>query len=125
MYNLSVDTAHTFFVGEGQWLVHNCGEDFVPGTVFEKTFKTKDGDYFFAANTRVDGKTLYLEDVVAYPTAGGTPSPGISAARAGVRELAEQARVAGFDELVISGMRYKDGKPVRMETLTIPLGGKK
>jgi hypothetical protein len=23
MYNLSVDTAHTFFVGEGQWLVHN------------------------------------------------------------------------------------------------------
>jgi hypothetical protein len=26
MYNLTVDTAHTFFVGEGQWLVHNaCG----------------------------------------------------------------------------------------------------
>jgi hypothetical protein len=24
MYNLSVETAHTFFVGEGQWLVHNC-----------------------------------------------------------------------------------------------------
>jgi hypothetical protein len=23
MYNLSVDAAHTFFVGEGQWLVHN------------------------------------------------------------------------------------------------------
>jgi hypothetical protein len=26
MYNLTVDTAHTFFVGEGRWLVHNmCG----------------------------------------------------------------------------------------------------
>ena len=25
MYNLTVDTAHTFFVGEGQWLVHNTG----------------------------------------------------------------------------------------------------
>lgn len=25
MYNLYVDTAHTFFVGDGQWLVHNCG----------------------------------------------------------------------------------------------------
>jgi hypothetical protein len=24
MYNLSVDTAHTYFVGHGQWLVHNC-----------------------------------------------------------------------------------------------------
>jgi hypothetical protein len=23
MYNLTVDTAHTFFVGKGQWLVHN------------------------------------------------------------------------------------------------------
>jgi hypothetical protein len=28
MYNLTVDQVHTFFVGEGQWLVHNssCGE---------------------------------------------------------------------------------------------------
>jgi hypothetical protein len=24
MYNLTVDTAHTFYVGEGQWLVHNA-----------------------------------------------------------------------------------------------------
>lgn len=23
MYNLSVETAHTYYVGEGQWLVHN------------------------------------------------------------------------------------------------------
>lgn len=25
MYNLTVDTAHTSFVGEGEWLVHNTG----------------------------------------------------------------------------------------------------
>lgn len=25
MYNLTVDQAHTFFVGRGQWLVHNAG----------------------------------------------------------------------------------------------------
>ncbi len=24
MYNLTVDEAHTFFVGDGAWLVHNC-----------------------------------------------------------------------------------------------------
>ena len=24
MYNLTVDEAHTFFVGDGDWLVHNC-----------------------------------------------------------------------------------------------------
>lgn len=27
MYNLTVDEAHTYFVGEGQWLVHNDCED--------------------------------------------------------------------------------------------------
>jgi RHS repeat-associated protein len=26
MYNLTVDVAHTFFVGEGEWLVHNCAD---------------------------------------------------------------------------------------------------
>jgi hypothetical protein len=25
MYDLTVDVVHTYFVGEGQWLVHNCG----------------------------------------------------------------------------------------------------
>jgi hypothetical protein len=27
MYNLTVDEAHTFFVGDGQWLVHNCSRE--------------------------------------------------------------------------------------------------
>lgn len=31
MYNLEVETAHTYFVGEGQWLVHNsCGDLVTP-----------------------------------------------------------------------------------------------
>jgi hypothetical protein len=30
MYNLSVETAHTFYVGEGQWLVHNAGCVYFP-----------------------------------------------------------------------------------------------
>jgi hypothetical protein len=29
MYNLTVDEAHTYFVGEGQWLVHNSCDDWV------------------------------------------------------------------------------------------------
>jgi hypothetical protein len=28
MYNLTVEIAHTFFVGEGEWLVHNCGPSY-------------------------------------------------------------------------------------------------
>ncbi len=30
MYDLTVDRAHTFFVGDGGWLVHNCGGRGVP-----------------------------------------------------------------------------------------------
>ena len=32
MYNLTVAEAHTFYVGDGDWLVHNCGDvdDAVP-----------------------------------------------------------------------------------------------
>src|SRR5260221_7510655 len=30
MYNLTVDKAHTFFVGQQQWLVHNLGENCEP-----------------------------------------------------------------------------------------------
>jgi hypothetical protein len=30
MYNLTVEVAHTFFVGEGEWLVHNCGPGDLP-----------------------------------------------------------------------------------------------
>lgn len=26
MYNLTVEVDHTYFVGDGQWLVHNCGD---------------------------------------------------------------------------------------------------
>jgi hypothetical protein len=36
MYNLTVEVAHTFFVGEGAWLVHNCGPN-LPGTgIYDK-----------------------------------------------------------------------------------------
>ena len=34
MYNLTVATAHTFFVGDGRWLVHNCGAPTKPGQQF-------------------------------------------------------------------------------------------
>ncbi|MCE7989395.1 MAG: hypothetical protein DYG89_50225 [Caldilinea sp. CFX5] len=40
MYNLTVAVAHTFFVGEQQWLVHNCGgsRGRLPGpTIDERT----------------------------------------------------------------------------------------
>lgn len=35
MYNLTVDTAHTFFVGEGQWLVHNDCDFWLSGDLIK------------------------------------------------------------------------------------------
>jgi hypothetical protein len=38
MYNLTVDEAHTFFVGDGEWLVHNCGDQLeLPGREWQYT----------------------------------------------------------------------------------------
>jgi hypothetical protein len=49
MYNLSVATAHTFFVGEGRWLVHNsCGfSSGKPPHIAEVTV-TRDGEEVFS-----------------------------------------------------------------------------
>lgn len=33
MYNLTVEGAHTFFVGDGQWLVHNAGGTGCDGSI--------------------------------------------------------------------------------------------
>ena len=38
MYNLTVDIAHTFYVGDGDWLVHNCGDvDEITEGIYEFT----------------------------------------------------------------------------------------
>jgi hypothetical protein len=40
MYNLTVDEAHTFYVGEGQWLVHNA----CSGTILSRNLGGEAGD---------------------------------------------------------------------------------
>jgi RHS repeat-associated protein len=78
MYNLTVDTAHTFFVGEGQWLVHNdCGIDlanFKPqpnkGTAFSGVYDIDTGDMLL----RPSGNTTL---------ANGLPAPGTVPPRRG------------------------------------------
>jgi len=47
MYNLTVADAHTFFVGDGEWLVHNCGS-IVTGTYKElRSAGLKDAHHIF------------------------------------------------------------------------------
>lgn len=44
MYNFTVDTAHTYFVGEGQWLVHNACKPFEVGMTDDLYAKSEVGD---------------------------------------------------------------------------------
>ena len=45
MYNLTIDQAHTFFVGEGQWLVHNaCRVYRIEGSINQRLIITPDGN---------------------------------------------------------------------------------
>ena len=41
MYNLEIAQDHTFTVGDGKWIVHNCGG--VPDDTFDNSFKGLDG----------------------------------------------------------------------------------
>ncbi len=52
MYNLTVAEAHTYFVGVGRWLVHNCKKigdrsvaDMAGNTSFQPTQDSVDGSY--------------------------------------------------------------------------------
>ncbi len=59
MYNLTVDEAHTFFVGEGQWLVHNTDDCWLgpkPTGLQDPDLKDLvDDDFRFQSSTRNGG----------------------------------------------------------------------
>jgi hypothetical protein len=53
MYNLTVDEAYTFFVGDGEWLVHNLCDTLVLETA-------EDGSVFAYGRDDVTGETVGL-----------------------------------------------------------------
>ena len=75
MYNLTVGAAHTYFVGDGQWLVHNCESlpntankalQQLPGRLKATTIAVsldENGNPILAVYNRTEGGT---EDVVQY-----------------------------------------------------------
>ncbi|MBV6396583.1 MAG: hypothetical protein HFACDABA_02183 [Anaerolineales bacterium] len=70
MYNLTVDTAHTFFVGEGQWLVHNdCG--FSPPDRLARVFNADllDSATTLAKPGDVDAFVTSADDIAGITTA--------------------------------------------------------
>lgn len=72
MYNLSVDTAHTYFVGEQQWLVHNdcswkinAGDLGIVGELdqFDVTFTLRDDSYSSMYFDIVEGNIMNQAEV--------------------------------------------------------------
>ena len=62
MYNLTVAEAHTFFVGDGQWLVHNCNPS------YPKDFATKNTKNWSAQfNSERDARALAREKLGKNP----------------------------------------------------------
>ena len=64
MYNLTVAAAHTYFVGDGQWLVHNdCDiffKNFQEGSGFSGVFDPETGHFII----RPSGDTLLKDGTV-------------------------------------------------------------
>ncbi len=74
MYNLTVAAAHTFFVGEGQWLVHNKCKDAVLGiNTYLDSFTSKVGGENYTQWWWTNGGTLISLDDFKRAVNNGSP----------------------------------------------------
>lgn len=71
MYNLTVDKAHTFYVGDGQWLVHNCEDAFDDLAKLRQSLELEDTDVL--ARFDIDGESFYGKNApgIVYPRPAG------------------------------------------------------
>jgi hypothetical protein len=85
MYDLTVESVHTFFVGEQQWLVHNCdfivtpkGEAIpVPEGATGPTVARNNKGFVFDGGSGGNGLDSRVSGVrVMDPTPAKAPSPG-------------------------------------------------
>jgi YD repeat-containing protein len=121
MFNLTVDEAHTFYVGQNGWLVHNC-DDLTPVTnALERAIQTGkwDGTRFTAPNGDLfdiglsaslkDG-TLSVSDIALYAADGvKRGNLGIGGTRALYREMFGWAEKNGVKRVVLEYDRVASG----------------
>jgi len=62
MFDLTVENAHTFFIGEGQWLVHNCPIGSSGGSRASKSFTPKGKKDVIEANRKANGGVTKCEN---------------------------------------------------------------
>ncbi len=87
MYNLTVDQAHTFFVGEGQWLVHNaCPKH---GNFIKQLEDMKDSSLRRTIRSLDDNIEEHLDNIANNPTSRDVPHW-----QSEIRTFEEQLRLA-------------------------------
>lgn len=103
MYNLEVERDHTFTVGEGQWIVHNCSST----KDYEGYFKTQRGTLGVLADQTEEGDTVTLDNIAIYGVDdhGQFTKPDIKDVLAARKELASEFKQQGFKTLRIRGLR--------------------
>jgi hypothetical protein len=81
MYNLTVDEAHTFFVGEGQWLVHNAcypifQDDGGMSDAYSKGWHLNSNIGELSVRPEIQFSSRYGEDIIAISVkAAGDTNP--------------------------------------------------
>jgi hypothetical protein len=91
------------------------------GELFERYAQTSTGTVGVLAEVSLEGTTLHLKDLAVYPVGTKHLDVGQREMAQLTRQLAEEARDLGFEQLRISGLRYSGAKRGKVVDFTIDL----
>jgi RHS repeat-associated protein len=94
---------------------------FQSGDIITREFKTAKGVVEMAAEAVVEGKSLHLKDIAVFPRGAERLEVGAAEVMAMRRQLAEEARGLGFEQLRVTGTRISGANPGRAVDVTIDL----
>jgi hypothetical protein len=94
---------------------------FRSGALFERSFVVPGGVLEVLAEVMVDGHRLELRDIAVYPRGAGRLEIPAETLLTCLREVAEEVRAAGFDNLRVTGTRLSGARAGRRVDVTIRL----
>lgn len=94
---------------------------FASGELFERSYDAPHGTVDLLAEIMVDGVRLELREIAIYPRAVGRLEIPVEILVAWLRDLENEARDAGFDELRTTGTRLSGARTGRRIDVTIQL----
>jgi hypothetical protein len=97
---------------------------FVSGELFERSYELADGLIDVLAEVVADGTRVELRDIAIYPRHAGRLDVPVDRLVGWLRDLGNEARAAGFDELRITATRLSGARTGRRVDLRIQLRGK-